>query len=309
MRIVQVVSVLVLLWATESALSRHAVEQAVEEKREEQLENLLERVMEQLGEKADQDDGEQEERALQIDAPLVPDDPVDILAPVLQKGCCNRGTTTVSLGNGRTGVSYFLGGVGQVIVPPDNISPKVPCSLKALLKVTFDKLPLCISGCLSYPLCGKRMLRVDLELSAQNRSGWLFNIGDSVSNNGYSGDSDHQTNDAEIDAIHPNVYVRPSDLCPDPPRLLATYTNAVQLGSVNRVTLFISNEHVRITNDRGLNQILCHKCLFALNGQSDPSSGGVNQDIYIALNRVISGGRIGVGVCSARLSWVCPENY
>lgn len=29
------------------------------------------------------------------------------------------------------------------------------------------------------------MLRIDLELSAQNRSGFLFNVGDSVSNDGY----------------------------------------------------------------------------------------------------------------------------
>ncbi|XP_052275399.1 uncharacterized protein LOC127874806 isoform X3 [Dreissena polymorpha] len=322
--ILEVVSVFVLFWATEGALSRQDVRQAVEEKREEQLETLLERVMERIGEEDNQDDPAMEEKALATDNVALPIEPVDPdvtvddkVAPVLPvaKGCCNLASTTVSLGNGRTGVSHALGGVGQVVVAPPNISPVVPCSLRALLKVTFDKLPPCISGCLNYPLCGKSMLRVDLTLSPTSRSGWLFDIGDSVSNDGHSGDGNHQTNDAEVDAPYPNVNVQPSDKClntnPPTPRPLTTYANAVQLGSVNRVTLFISNEHVRITNDQGLNRILCHKCLFALNGSADPSSGGVNQDIYIALNRVITGrvDRNGVGVCSARLSWVCPENY
>ena len=40
-------------------------------------------------------------------------------------------------------------------------------------------------GCLYGPYCGRRMLRIDLELSSQTRSGVLFNVGDSQSNNGY----------------------------------------------------------------------------------------------------------------------------
>ena len=124
------------------------------------------------------------------------------------------------------------------------------------------------------------------------------------------GDYNDQFHDSEIDSIPPNVYVRPSDVCPNQP-LLATYTDAVKSGSVSRVTLFISNGHVRITNSNGLNQKLCDQCLFALNGQADPSYGGANEDIYIALNRVITGrsDRYGVGVCSAKLSWVCPEFF
>lgn len=52
--ILGVVSVFVLFWATEGALSRQDVRQAVEEKREEQLETLLERVMERIGEEDNQ---------------------------------------------------------------------------------------------------------------------------------------------------------------------------------------------------------------------------------------------------------------
>jgi hypothetical protein len=40
--------------------------------------------------------------------------------------------------------------------------------------------------CLRRPLCGRRMLRIDLTLSSGTRSGWGFNIGDSRTNDGYS---------------------------------------------------------------------------------------------------------------------------
>ncbi|KAH3701672.1 uncharacterized protein LOC127861128 [Dreissena polymorpha] len=221
--------------------------------------------------------------------------------------CCVSSSTIVNLRNG----TVTDGGVGEVINKPEGTpSSATPCNLRALIKVTFDKLPSCITGCASYPLCGRRMLRIDLDLSSGSRSGFMFNIGDSVSNDGYRGDYNDQFHDSEIDSIPPNVYVRPSDVCPNQP-LLATYTDAVKSGSVSRVTLFISNGHVRITNSNGLNQKLCDQCLFALNGQADPSYGGANEDIYIALNRVITGrsDRYGVGVCSAKLSWVCPEFF
>ena len=121
------------------------------------------------------------------------------------------------------------------------------------------------------------------------------------------GDFNDQQNDAEIHAIHPNVAVYSSDMCGTDPVLkrIAVHLDAVQNANVSHVTLYVSDKHVRITNDNGLDETLCHKCLFALNNQAD--AGGSNQDIYLALNRVIqTSQRRGVGVCSARLSWVCP---
>ncbi|KAH3878081.1 hypothetical protein DPMN_001963 [Dreissena polymorpha] len=297
--LIAAVYVCVLFWALEGALTRKGVQKALEEKREEQLEDLLEHLIEVQR----LDDYTEQKKALVLE-PI--DKSLNAIEPV---PCCSPGSTTVDLRNG--GVFVSDGGVVEVLKKPEGVS-NGECSLRALLKVSFTKLPECISGCVSYPLCGRRMLRVDLDLSPNSRSGFLFNIGDSVSNDGFSGDGNTQTNDAEVEAVYPSVHVRASDNCPDVPnKLLDTYTDAVRLGSVNRTTLFISNEHVRITNNNGLNQILCHKCLFALNGQTDLGSGGVNEDIYIALNRVITGrsDRNGVGVCSAKLSWVCPKNY
>jgi len=42
-----------------------------------------------------------------------------------------------------------------------------------------------VDGCLYAPYCGRRMLRIDLELSDTTRSEYMFNVGDSVSNNGW----------------------------------------------------------------------------------------------------------------------------
>ena len=120
-------------------------------------------------------------------------------------------------------------------------------------------------------------------------------------------------NDAEIDGLYPSVYLRSNDKCNDNQSLytLQTYTDALVLGQVNRVTLYIGNEYVRITNDNGLDEKICHECLFALAGQPDDGHGGPNEDVYIALNRVVrpESDRVGMGVCMATLSWVCNPSW
>jgi len=77
--------------------------------------------------------------------------------------------------------------------------------------------------------------------------------------------------------------------------------------SVQTVILYVSNNHIRVTNDDGLDFSLCHHCLFALNGQPDMGSGGPNERVFIAVNRVIADlSKTGYGVCTATLSWACP---
>lgn len=58
-----------------------------------------------------------------------------------------------------------------------------PCDTMALLQVNFQALSKGCEGCQREPVCGRRMLQVDLYLNSQ-RSGYLFNIGDSITNNG-----------------------------------------------------------------------------------------------------------------------------
>jgi len=54
----------------------------------------------------------------------------------------------------------------------------------------------------------------------------------------------------------------------------------------------------RLTGDQGLN--LEHPCLWALNGQDD-QEGRVNYDLFIGLNQVVAGGRVGSGVSGLKL--------
>ena len=63
------------------------------------------------------------------------------------------------------------------------------------------------------------------------------------------------------------------------------------------VTLNIADELA--TADNGLTYLYINSPkLFALNGQSDSSPGGVNKDVYLGMNRVVAGAyRSGTGLC------------
>ena len=120
------------------------------------------------------------------------------------------------------------------------------------------------------------------------------------------GDSGHQDNDAEVQALYPHITLYSSDKCPHLTDRLLHQLDQGTGARVNDVIIYVSNERVRIMNDQGLDYELCNSCLFALNGQNDGSSGGINEVVFIGLNRVVAGlGRVGVGVCSATISWEC----
>ncbi|XP_052805272.1 uncharacterized protein LOC128234794 [Mya arenaria] len=273
------------------------IEEELDSRSSKRLDELLENVFERLEKRREPAIAEVEK----VGAEGI--DFLPVKPPVLQKPCCEKGETIVDLREG--GVCHTNGGAAEVLTKPTGpASDEKQCNKQAVLKVAFDKLESC-TCCAKFPECGRRMLRIDLELSSGPRSGFMFNIGDSKSNNGYAGDSNDQFNDAELDGSYPNIKAWASDKCKVKP--LKTYANALVTNAVSHVTMYVSNEHVRVTNDNGLDEYLCHECLFALNGQPDSSRGGINEDIYVALNRVVAGGRIGVGVCSAKLSWVCPD--
>ena len=126
-----------------------------------------------------------------------------------------------------------------------------------------------------------------------------------VSNTFTGGDSNHQQNDAEFQIENTAGTLYESDKCKTTKRALG----AVLSDSVSTVTLYVANNFLRVVNDNGMDQRLCLKCLYALNGQSDTGpSGGPNEDVFVALNRVVhtTSSRTGRGVCSAQMEWVCP---
>jgi hypothetical protein len=80
------------------------------------------------------------------------------------------------------------------------------------------------------------------------------------------------------------------------------------------LTIFVSDERIEITNNRGYHEIFKNPYLFNLNGQNVTCNcfdtrcyPGVqpDDDIYFGINRVVGGTfRPGIGLCNAKISWV-----
>ena len=122
----------------------------------------------------------------------------------------------------------------------------------------------------------------------------------------------NQRYDAESQSQNEDIWLYGNDNCPTrtyPGYNPYKFTNALSKYATH-VTIYIGNEYIRVTNDRGYDRESCHRCWYALNGQND-STGSENTDIFVALNRVVTNksDRRGYGVCAATLSWVCGWNF
>lgn len=104
------------------------------------------------------------------------------------------------------GKGRFRGHMPGVGRPTFIQASRQSCSTMARLKVNFNPLGNSYSGCQKRPLCGRRMLQVDLFLQKKKKN-WIFNIGDSSSNNGwgnlfYDGFAQYVLNISRIDYIY-----------------------------------------------------------------------------------------------------------
>ncbi|CAF0707652.1 unnamed protein product [Brachionus calyciflorus] len=174
-----------------------------------------------------------------------------------------------------------------------------PCSGQGVLKLTYD------------PSNMRRVARFDLEFG-EILSGFTFNIGDSPTNNAYGGDTGTTSNSAEIHSNDNRFYVwLNTKYCGDTLLYKIEY-NLIQ--SFDKLTFFISDQRIEVTNHRDFHEILKSPYLYNLNGQNVTCNcfdtrcyKGVNPDydVYFGINRVIGGTyRPGVGLCSAKISWL-----
>lgn len=134
-------------------------------------------------------------------------------------------------------------------------------------------------------------------------TGLSVNIGDSRSNNGGSGDSGTQSNDAELQvgallgsppSEFRRLQVLGNDNTPPGGKVVADVANFADQVSDEYIT--VGDGYAAWDDGRGGRGSAHSPYLFALNGQAD-SEGSVNYDIYAAFNRVIDGNyRIGAGV-------------
>ncbi|KAI0208607.1 hypothetical protein LSAT2_006707 [Lamellibrachia satsuma] len=121
---------------------------------------------------------------------------------------------------------------------------------------------------------------VSFHMAFEKSSKFSFNIGDSPTNNGWSGDSHTTVYDAEIHSSHNNLYVYRSDVGGSS---LVTSSDAVKTAMLIR----LSKNQMYSTNYEGFNYYKQDKGLFAFD------------TMYMGLNRVVgSKYRTGQGLCS-----------
>ncbi len=130
---------------------------------------------------------------------------------------------------------------------------------------------------------------------------WNLNIADSVSNNGYSGDSGHQSHDGEAQILNGNFALFGDDHMPADEKNGKVLASAEGLGSPGATVIFeVSNNRLIWQNDKGLDGEVKSPYIFCLAGQAD-TEGPVNHDIFIGINQVINGDRTGIGVKRVRI--------
>ncbi|KAK7088724.1 hypothetical protein V1264_022610 [Littorina saxatilis] len=142
-------------------------------------------------------------------------------------------------------------------------------------------------------------MAAQINMTFSHSSGFTFNVGDSVTNDGYGGDRNTQQNDAEVHSINNAIYFYGRDKRGPGGGsygLLHSEGGFVATQPFTTVTLHVADELATAHNGLKYLYINSHK-MFALNGQSD--AGGVNYDVYLGMNRVVdSTARTGTGLCN-----------
>ncbi|XP_055897782.1 uncharacterized protein LOC129928258 [Biomphalaria glabrata] len=160
------------------------------------------------------------------------------------------------------------------------------CSMRGVFKLEFGR--------------GDRLL---IDMIFEDPQGWVYNLGDSSTNNGYGGDAGTQSNDAEM-----QLYGTLSGYYSD------VKGSQLAFGMANnnnvRATLLAGDHCVTWYNEcdpTSLNYF-CSKGWFALNDDHD-SEGPVNNDLYLGVNRAIGAPElVGKGVCKIGFKWIRGSN-
>ncbi|RMG11775.1 MAG: hypothetical protein D6731_14980 [Planctomycetota bacterium] len=154
-------------------------------------------------------------------------------------------------------------------------------------------------------LYGYRFLEVVADYDAAP-AGFTLDLGDSSTNDGGAGDAATQSNDAEVEVHRGDLRAWSNDDLPANQRKLAEWSRVVVEGT--RLRLRIADGELRWQTARGT-QREDGRCLsphlFALDGQPD-REGPVNYEVFLGLNRVVSGrrDRTGSGLARVRLRLV-----
>ncbi|KAK7087718.1 uncharacterized protein [Littorina saxatilis] len=159
------------------------------------------------------------------------------------------------------------------------------CSWQAVLKMTFHK---------------KERRRAEIKMVFDNSTFLSFNLGDSITNDGFAGDDGTQSNNAEVHSYGSELYVVGRDHKLTSYGILYTHMTYF---TVPEVTMNVKDTFFRAVNDLGVVHY-DSKELFRLKGQSD-KKGDTNFDLYLGMNRAIKNNtfRTGAGLCSVEITW------
>lgn len=131
--------------------------------------------------------------------------------------------------------------------------------------------------------------------------GFSVNIGDSVSNNGYGGDSGHNSRDSELQIVGADMSIFGDDFVPQGEEKVLGKAAGLALPGAT-VVFEISNNQLTWKNDQGVSGQVNSPCLFNLKGQED-KEGKPNFEIFAAFNRVVDGiHRCGTGARRVRIT-------
>jgi hypothetical protein len=199
------------------------------------------------------------------------------LVSVAEAQQCNTSPVVVDL---KTGA---IGGSNSRIafpIPPTN-SSAYPSWKEAVAQIHAG------DGC--------RCVNVALEYEGASTA-WTLNIGDSPTNDGYGGDAGSPDSEAEMQIVNDDMAVYSSALAPGVVDNLLRQRLALTNGAVKFV---VCDQYLSFGNPNGILTTPNLKKLFAM-----PDSGVGNSDIFVGLNRVISGpgSRHGKGLRRATIS-------
>ena len=145
----------------------------------------------------------------------------------------------------------------------------------------------------------------DIENSG-SPSDWMLNIGDSPSNDGYSGDSGDKQNDAELQVMNNSLAVYASDLGSS--SLLYSQSSIMPLTGARNLRVIVGNGYVTFIQNgiESTRKTITNSNLFALAGQAD--TGGTDYKIYAGFNRSIgSSSRTGSGITKVTVTLDNPK--
>ena len=161
------------------------------------------------------------------------------------------------------------------------------------------------SALLRIDMKGHQRLLVTAQFDSPSKE-WSLNLGDSISNNGWGGDGSTNHHDAEVQILDGRFEIYASDAVGSQPpfdggkRFLKSWPEVAT--GPGTVQFEVADGEVALYDKDGRVETFQHNALFALKGQPD-SEGGVNYDLYLGVNRVVSQGRTGTGISKLELAF------